>query len=996
MIEGNVDLRATIDNLRSTLGKLSKDTQNATAKVIFGQTAMTGWLSIINADAEALGTLTKAVDEASESNGEFTRKLAYDMNNNLAGDIRTLKSTIEESFLTIFQNIQKPLRDCVQGLTTAIRKATEWFNGLDKSAQTALVKFVGLTAVVAPLVSMFGFLVSGIGHSVTAFGKLVGVTGKAKEQLSIFRENGLTLKNVLSTLCTGTKNLGSMMKGTLGGAVKNIIGLFTGKIGLSTVVSSASGLFSSFMGVLGTLASSALPVLATALVTVGALFGDNESILTGLIDRYGKFGEVLSRICEFINGTWKMSFGQLGNTLKGLGKSVVAIFKGDFSKLDDIWSETWSQMQITHGEAMENITTKSTSSIKKLRQYTEQDVKHLKKIYEDAYGQLSQTTTLNYKNVAKNITDMFKDSRGKTVALAQESIDIMSGTSDTMRILFSGIKQNMDISEAEKKFTKNLSNLLNTGKTTPTELAKDFEKAWKTIDKNILDGGTRIKQNASKILDEFNQVASGKIDQGVDDIVDILDDLDVRGVESLRGIGANWNKIFQGVSTDSKMTAEEMKNAILKTIQDLGLDTPEKLAEFKETLKYELATTKLEVLQDVLADGMEIGSELVGGMVDGVSDTIDTATGVVTESAKKVTDGAKEGLKDLPNGVKDVAEQATTSAKESFEKLPTEVKKELEKAGVTINDQGNVIVEDMAKKGKQGAKAYVDEMNAQLPQLSGVAGTIQQQLDGINKVRFGGVTKQLSEINKWLNTTKNSAVRTGASLAEITTVTFGKTTKGLSEIDKWLKNNVTKDAEKTKSALKEITTVTFGKTTKGLSEVTKWLKNEVTPKANTARTSLQNLANVRFGGVTSSLSNVVNMLEKISNKAKSTGGAINRMITSSERSMSPIEYEVKPMPVAEEVSPEFARFKTSGGFYSSNSIAKANADRSSLEQSRDDSLLKSVLEQNQILLKLLNVHQPIEVAVNMDGRQVAKASARYINEEINSITRRSNRLGGIV
>ena len=58
--DGNVDLKATMVHLQEKLGGLSADTQNMIAKVIFGQTAMNGWLTIINADADAFNDLALA------------------------------------------------------------------------------------------------------------------------------------------------------------------------------------------------------------------------------------------------------------------------------------------------------------------------------------------------------------------------------------------------------------------------------------------------------------------------------------------------------------------------------------------------------------------------------------------------------------------------------------------------------------------------------------------------------------------------------------------------------------------------------------------------------------------------------------------------------------------------------------------------------------------------------------------------------------------------
>ena len=968
--EGNVDLRATMDNLRESFGKMKTKTgeldvelQNMVAKTVFGQTAMNGWLAIINADADAFNELAKEIDNATVEGSKFTELLAEKMNDNLAGDLRTLRSTLEESFLTIFDEIEPYLRGMVDKITTTIGNLTEKFKGLDDETQKNIVKFVAFAGVVAPLVSVFGFLLSGIGTTVTTLGSLVGITGKVITKFNLLKGNGATLKGLFTNFGGTMKTLAGTMKGNLSGALSSVTKLFGGGAGLS--------------GVMTTLSSVALPALAVALGGLGVIFGDNEQALSSLIDKFGWFGQALSGVSELLNGLWKGSIGQIGNFLGGIGDSAKAIFTGNFKDIGDIWSETWSEMKSDAGSAWENITMTSTRSISKLRNYTEKDVAQIKTIFEDTYGQISQVTSTNLENVAQNITDMFTDHRGKSLALSSETIDILRGTSDTMRVLFSGVKAEMDIDVAKARFTENLNNLLNTGGTTAEQLAKDFETAWQTIDTNIIDGGQRLNSNAEKVLGEFSEVASGKIDQGVNDIVSILNDLDVKGIESLRGIGANWNTIFKGISTDSKMTTEEMKSAILANIESLGLDTPEKLQAFRDTLKYELNIAK----QESGEEGQGIGSEILEGVETGVNEGVES-TG-----------------ENIKNATKNVTEKATTGAKEGFEQLPESVRQELEKAGVSINEQGNVIVKDMADKGKQGAKAYIDEMNAQLPQLSGVAGTIQQQLDGINKVRFGGVTKQLSEINKWLGTAKDSAVKTGASLAQITTVTFGKTTKGLSEINRWLRDNVIKNADKSKTSLQNVTTVTFGKTTKGLSEVNRWLRDNVIKNANSARTSLQNLANVRFGGVTSSLSSVVSMLDRIANKANSTKTAINRVINSKGRSIEqPVEYQIQSVPSIAEVSAvsaEISRFKTSGGFYNPQSITTSSTSRSTAETNNNDGLIKAMLEQNQLLLQLLNTHAPIEVAVNMDGKQVARASAKYINAEIDKLNSRKLRLSGV-
>lgn len=80
-------------------------------------------------------------------------------------------------------------------------------------------------------------------------------------------------------------------------------------------------------------------------------------------------------------------------------------------------------------------------------------------------------------------------------------------------------------------------------------------------------------------------------------------------------------------------------------------------------------------------------------------------------------------------------------------------------------------------------------------------------------------------------------------------------------------------------------------------------------------------------------------------------------------------------------------YKTNGGFYSPNSVKVSNSTKN------NNSLLQVLLQQNQLLMQLLT-NNTIEVGVNVDGRQIARASAKYIDKEIVSINKKKARLGG--
>lgn len=82
-------------------------------------------------------------------------------------------------------------------------------------------------------------------------------------------------------------------------------------------------------------------------------------------------------------------------------------------------------------------------------------------------------------------------------------------------------------------------------------------------------------------------------------------------------------------------------------------------------------------------------------------------------------------------------------------------------------------------------------------------------------------------------------------------------------------------------------------------------------------------------------------------------------------------------------------YKTTGGFYTPNSVRVSNT-----ASNDNSSLLQALLQQNQLLMQILT-NSTIEVGVNVDGRQIARASARYMETEINTLNKRKNRIGGL-
>lgn len=108
--DGSINLRDTMIDLRAKMGGLSESEQAAAASAIFGKNSMAGWLAIVNASDQDFEKLTGAIDDC---NGKAAEMAAIKLDN-LEGDITLLKSAAEGFGISLYENMQGPLREWVQ------------------------------------------------------------------------------------------------------------------------------------------------------------------------------------------------------------------------------------------------------------------------------------------------------------------------------------------------------------------------------------------------------------------------------------------------------------------------------------------------------------------------------------------------------------------------------------------------------------------------------------------------------------------------------------------------------------------------------------------------------------------------------------------------------------------------------------------------------------------------------------------------------------------
>lgn len=104
------------------------------AATIAGKTGMAGLLAIINASDEDFNKLTEAVDNATDAESGYSAaaEMAGVAQDNLQGDVTKMNSAFDDLKVAIFEDVDSPLRDVVQGITNDVIPAAGDVIGLTK------------------------------------------------------------------------------------------------------------------------------------------------------------------------------------------------------------------------------------------------------------------------------------------------------------------------------------------------------------------------------------------------------------------------------------------------------------------------------------------------------------------------------------------------------------------------------------------------------------------------------------------------------------------------------------------------------------------------------------------------------------------------------------------------------------------------------------------------------------------------------------------------
>lgn len=501
-------------DMRVGFSKLSDSEKAQYAAMLAGQEGMSGLLAIVNSSDTDFNKLTDAINN---SNGA-AEQMAETMNDNLAGDIKILKSAFEGLQLAISDNLSPTFREFVQFASDGLSRLTTAFQE------------GGLTSAV----QVFGELVSeGLQLIVDSLPRAIEVGGQVL--LAIAQGIGEALPKLLMTAIELLNKLGDyLIQGASGGDGSD----FGTKIAEIIIA-------------IGKFLVIAIPKLAEAALKIVA--GLAMMIISSAAELLKAAAPLIAKLVEGIGKQFK----KLIDAGKDIVKKIVEGIKNKFNDVRNSGKDIVTKISDGIKNSFNTIRTKASDLINAFKS----------KIVESAQNLVSSGTEIVNK-VANGIRNGFNIVTNKVYELKDKIVQAVEACASWWESLGYNIVRG--IADGITKFgawVKNaIMNLANEawesiksffGIESPSKLMK---WAGQMIDEGLAKGINDNTDDVQDAMDELNGIVSSPLDAGITTSTSYSDS---RNAATTGGITINvYGAVGQDVEALAEIVSQKLDSAV--------------------------------------------------------------------------------------------------------------------------------------------------------------------------------------------------------------------------------------------------------------------------------------------------------------------------------------------------------------------------------------------------------------------------------------------------
>ena len=501
-------LGKVMNNLRDKLGGLSEAEQAQAAATLFGQEAMSGMLSIINASDSDYQNLTDSIYNADGA----AQQMANTMLNNLSGQLTLLKSALEGLAIQFGEILMPYIKQFVGWLQSLVQKLQE----MTSEQKEQIVKWAAVAAAIGPVLIVFGKLTSSVGSIITTFGKIPGAISKAKTAFTVFSTSLININEGFTLAKAGFSGLAAEAGGfgtKIGVAAAGVTGPMIAIVAVVTLVIAA---FTSLWKNNEEFRNKIIAIW-------DGIKSKFESFARGIVDRlndlgfdFENFGEVIKAIwnsfCSVLAPIFEAAFeiistilGTVLDVLTGILDIFIGIFTGN-------WKQCWKGIKEIFVGIWNGIITLFSNVISSIKKTVSNFITTIINLFAQLPTNIAKFITNAYNSVVTWANNMIAKARKMGQNFLNAVVSFIQQLPGKIKQYLDNAINNLKIwvTQMGQKGKEAVRSLINNIKSTASGIADKV----KSIGSNIVSGvWNGIKNSSNIFMENIKGFFSGIVDK---------------------------------------------------------------------------------------------------------------------------------------------------------------------------------------------------------------------------------------------------------------------------------------------------------------------------------------------------------------------------------------------------------------------------------------------------------------------------------------------------
>lgn len=679
-------LGQVMDMLRNNMGDLTEAEQAQAAATLFGQEAMSGMLSIINASDADYDKLTSAIYDADGA----AQSMADTMLNNLSGQLTLLKSALEGLAIQIGSILMPYIKQFVTWLQNLVQKLQE----LSPEQKEQIVKWAAIVAAIGPVIAIVGKLITGVGNIITVFGKLKAAIPAVKAGLvavktaiagisapvaaivaaigvliaafvSLWKNNEEFRNKVtaiwdqvkatfekltsgiverLNRLGFNFENIGEVLKAIWKGFCDFLAPIFEGVF--QYIANTFDTFVNVFLGIWDFFHALFTGDWEGCWAAVKGIF---ESIWNGIKDWFTNILNVITGVfdvvCGWFGTTWSDTWNSIKAFFVGLWEGIVSWFQGILTGISTFFTNIWTGISTFFTGLWNGIVSFFTNTLNSI-----------KTTFENIWNGISTFFT-NIWNTIKNVVQVGIMFIVELFNAAFQLITlpfrfIWENCKETIMSIWNTIKTT--ISTALTAIQTTISNVW-------TAVSNFFVSIWTSISTFVSTIWNQISTTVSTIINAIKTTVTNVFNSIKTTITNIFNAIKTTITNVLNAISTFISTIWNAIKT----TITNVVNAVKTTITNVFNAVKTTVTNVFNSIK-STTTNVWNGIKTAITTPLNAAKTTISNVVNSVKTTISNGFNAAKNTVTNVFNSIKNSISNVMNSAKTAVQNAINNIKSKF------------------------------------------------------------------------------------------------------------------------------------------------------------------------------------------------------------------------------------------------------------------------------------------------------------------------------------------